>query len=68
MTYGLSLDDLKRSGRATINVEEAGRLLGISRGAAYAAARNGELPILRLGARMLVSVPALIAKLQPPEC
>lgn len=64
----MNLEELRASGRATINVEEAAILLGVSRGVAYAAARSGELPVLRLGARMLVSVPALIAKLQPPEC
>jgi excisionase family DNA binding protein len=39
---------------ATIGVEEAGRLLGISRGSAYEAARTGELPTIRFGRRLLV--------------
>lgn len=38
----------------TLSVEEAGRLLGISRGLAYEAARRGELPTIRLGRRLLV--------------
>ena len=33
----------------TLSVEEAGRLCGISRNAAYRAAHRGELPSLRLG-------------------
>ena len=37
-----------------INVEDAARLLGISRGLAYEAARRGELPTIRLGRRLLV--------------
>jgi excisionase family DNA binding protein len=35
-------------------VEEAGRLLGISRGAAYRAAACGQIPTIRLGRRLLV--------------
>ena len=37
-----------------ISVEEAAKLLGISRGLAYEAARQGELPVIRLGRRLLV--------------
>jgi excisionase family DNA binding protein len=38
----------------TLTVEEAGRLLGISRGAAYRAAACGQIPTIRLGRRLLV--------------
>ena len=38
----------------TISMEDAARLLGISRGLAYEAARRGELPTIRLGRRLLV--------------
>jgi excisionase family DNA binding protein len=38
----------------TISVEDAARLLGISRGLAYEAARRGELPVIRVGRRLLV--------------
>jgi excisionase family DNA binding protein len=38
----------------TITVEDAAVLLGISRGLAYEAARRGELPVIRLGRRLLV--------------
>ncbi len=38
---------------ATMTVEDAGRLLGISRRAAYRAAA-GHLPVIRLGRRILV--------------
>jgi excisionase family DNA binding protein len=54
---------LLMSGRATITVEEAGKYLGIGRGAAYECARNGEIPILHLGRRLLVPVPALMKML-----
>jgi excisionase family DNA binding protein len=38
----------------TMSVEDAARLLGVSRGLAYEAARKGELPTIRLGRRLLV--------------
>jgi len=42
--------------RRTCNVEEAGRLLGISRNSAYNAAGTGEIPTIRIGNRILVSL------------
>jgi excisionase family DNA binding protein len=48
--------------RVTITVEEAGRVLGLSRGAAYNAARRGDIPTIRLGKRLVVSTAALLAK------
>lgn len=47
----------------TMSVEEAGRLLGISRSAAYRAAGCGQLPTLRLGRRLLVPTAKLLALL-----
>ena len=47
-------------GRLTIDVPEAGRLLGLGRNAAYEAARRGEIPTLRIGQRLLVPVPRLL--------
>lgn len=35
-------------------VEEAGRLLRLSRGTAYEAARNGTIPTIKCGRRVLV--------------
>lgn len=44
----------------TITVEEAGRILGVGRSAAYAAARSGDLPgVIRIGRKLRVSVSAL---------
>ena len=45
--------------RLTYNVEEAGRLLGISRASAFEAARRGDLPTIRVGKRLLVPKRAL---------
>jgi excisionase family DNA binding protein len=38
----------------TMTVEEAGRVLGVGRAAAYAAAKSGDLPTIRVGRRLLV--------------
>jgi excisionase family DNA binding protein len=38
----------------TMSVEEAGRLLGISRTSAYNAAKTGDIPTIRIGGRLLV--------------
>ena len=40
--------------RLTYTVEEAARLIGISRNSAYEAARRGEIPTIRIGRRILV--------------
>jgi len=45
--------------RLTLNVPEAGRLLGISRSTAYALVNSGYLPAIRLGKRILVPRAAL---------
>jgi excisionase family DNA binding protein len=38
----------------TVSVEEAGRILGVSRGVAYEAVRRGQIPAIRIGRRLLV--------------
>jgi excisionase family DNA binding protein len=48
----------------TVSVENAARILGISRGAAYTHARDGSLPTIRLGKRLLVPKAALDKLLQ----
>jgi excisionase family DNA binding protein len=47
------------SERLTVSIEKAARLLGISRAAAYVYAREGKLPVIRLGSRVLVPKAAL---------
>jgi excisionase family DNA binding protein len=49
--------------RVTITIPEAAELLGIGRSAAYECARRGEIPTLRLGARLVVPVPKVLAML-----
>lgn len=45
--------------RATWTIEETAKLLGVSRAAAYSAARRGEIPTLRFGKRWVVPRHAL---------
>ena len=51
--------DQSESERRTYSVVKAGRILGISRAAAYQYARSGQLPTIRLGKRLLVPITAL---------
>ena len=48
---------------ATMTIPEAARLLGISRSAAYRAAARGEIPIIRIGRRLLVPTAKLYTML-----
>jgi excisionase family DNA binding protein len=45
--------------RRTCTVEQAGHILGISRATAYARARDGSIPTIRIGKRLLVIMAAL---------
>lgn len=45
--------------KSTISVEDAGRVLGVSRGSSYRAANRGEIPTLKLGQRLVVPVAKL---------
>jgi excisionase family DNA binding protein len=56
-TVGFAQSDVEQ--RRTVSVEEAAAILGISRGAAYASARTGEIPTIRIGKRLLVPKAAL---------
>jgi excisionase family DNA binding protein len=54
--------------RLTLTIEETGKLLGISRGLAYSAARSGDIPTVRCGRRLLVPKAAFYALLgEPPS-
>jgi len=59
------LDEL--ASQATISVEQAAKVLGLGRTAAYDAARRGEFPTRRLGRRVVVPVPALLEWLRVPR-
>lgn len=56
----LTLEDVRE--RATLSIDETAVVLGISRASAYASARSGDaFPVKRIGRRLLVPVPALLA-------
>lgn len=58
----MTIDELKA--RTTISLwPEAAQVLSISKNSAYAAAKAGEIPVVKLGARFRVPVPALLAML-----
>jgi excisionase family DNA binding protein len=48
----------------TLSVPAAGRRLGIGKNLSYAAARRGELPVLRFGRKLRVPLAALVKPLQ----
>ena len=57
-------------GRLTMTVEEAAAALGISRALAYEAARRSEIPVVRIGRRMLVpraALTRLLDQAEPPK-
>ncbi len=56
-----SLREVSR--RATLSVDEVAGVLGIGRAAAYQAVARGDLPSIRIGRRLLIPVPALLAVL-----
>jgi excisionase family DNA binding protein len=56
-----------RDQRLTISVEEAGQLLGISRGLAYALVSRGDIPSIRLGRRIVVPRRTLDQLLEIPD-
>ena len=55
------LEELR--GRRTCSVEEASRFLEIGRSTAYAAAKDGSLPTLKISHRLLVPTSKLLAML-----
>jgi excisionase family DNA binding protein len=59
----MTLAELIESGRAVCSVEEAAEVTEIGLRTAYDAVRSGQLPSVRLGRRILVPVPRLIAML-----
>jgi excisionase family DNA binding protein len=50
--------------RLAVDVVEAGKMLGLGRSAAYAAAARGEIPTLRFGRKIIVPLAQLEALLR----
>lgn len=59
--YQVTLDDLKT--RASISIEQASYLLGISRQGAYNAVGRGDIESIRVGKRFVVLARPLFLKL-----
>ena len=57
----LTLDDIRS--RPSLTVIEAGRVLGLGQVAAYRAVRSGDIPSIRIGGRIVVPTPRLLALL-----
>ena len=62
-----SVREVEKIERLTLTVEEAGNILGISRGLAYEMARCGKLPTIRFGHRILIPKAALEKMLNRPQ-
>lgn len=56
-----------REENLTLTVPQAAAALGISRNLAYEAARDGRIPAIRIGRRLLVSRRALEKLLEDPQ-
>jgi len=60
----MKIDIIKDANRLTLSVEEAGKMLGLSRGLMYEAVRTGQIPSIRVGRRILIPRLALERLLQ----
>ena len=54
-------------GRLTLTIEEAAKLLGIGRQLAYDKVKTGEIPVIKIGRRLLVPRRALEKLLEEPK-
>jgi excisionase family DNA binding protein len=50
--------------RRTVTVDEAAKMLGVGRNAAYRGVKSGDIPVIRVGKRLLVPLAALERILQ----
>ena len=57
----MTLEEIRT--QLTIDIPTTARALGVSNDNAYAAAKAGTIPTLKLGRRIVVPVPALLALL-----
>lgn len=53
--------------RATLTVDEAARILGISRNSAYQGILTGEIPYIKIGRRILVPKAVLMKLLESAD-
>ena len=55
----MALAEKEVSQKRTMTIQQAAKVLGIGRDQAYMAAKLGQIPTIRIGRRLLVSLPAL---------
>jgi Helix-turn-helix domain len=55
--------EISKDERATVSVEEAGRILGVGRASAYEGVRSGNIPSLRVSPRRIVVPRAALLRL-----
>ena len=53
--------------RLTLTIEEAAKVLGIGRQLAYDRVKTGEIPVIKIGRRLLVPKKALEKLLEEPK-
>lgn len=53
--------------KLTLSIEEAAKLLGIGRNLAYDRVKTGEIPVIKIGRRLLVPKKALEKLLAEPQ-
>ena len=53
--------------KLTLSVEEAAKVLGIGRNLCYDKCKSGEIPVIRIGRRLLVPRSALLKLLADPK-
>ncbi len=53
--------------RLTLTIDEAAKRLGIGRNLCYERARTGEIPVIKIGHRLLVPIAALEKMLSEPK-
>ena len=56
-----------KSERLTLTVEETAKILGIGRQLAYERVKTGEIPVIKIGRRLLVPRRALEKLLEEPK-
>jgi len=55
---------MENKDKLTLSIVEAAVVLGVSKYATYAAVKNGELPVLKIGRRLLVPKAQLMVMLK----
>ncbi len=53
--------------KLTLSIEEAAKLLGIGRNLCYDRVKTGEIPVIKIGRRLLVPKKALEKLLEKPQ-